>query len=185
MILKTRKQVTSSNYEERDLLTSCAGLELQNLIRERQDSLQTLFNEPGLRQRPYDLRAVLHTDGLSGTGHYWGYIWVDAIEVNLLADIPSPGGWYRFCDAKVEKVVDEEDVWRDIDPFALVYTDRSAPTFSKQQLDEITPADLMVKSCQNRVPENRLTAISFFFWGGGSNSYKWIMLLLLMKSKMS
>jgi hypothetical protein len=104
-----------------------------------------LFNEPDLYQRPYDLRAVLHTDGLSGTGHYWGYIWVDLVEVNLLADIPSPGGcWYRFCDAKVEKVVDDTEAWRDADPFALVYTDRSAPTFSKQHLDEITPADLMV-----------------------------------------
>lgn len=126
-------------------LTFCGELELQNLIHERQHSLQNLFNEPDLHQRPYDLRAVLHTDGLSGTGHYWGYIWVELVEVNLLVDIPTQGGgWYRFCDARVERVT-EEDVWAEpTDPFALVYTDRAAPSFTKQQMDKVTPADLMV-----------------------------------------
>lgn len=114
---------------------------------DRQHSLQNLFNDSGFHERPYDLRAVLHTDGLNGTGHYWGYIWVEPSEVNLLEDIPAQGGgWHRFCDAKVEKVT-EEDVWQEsTDPFALLYTDRRAPVITKQEIDDVTPPDLMVSA---------------------------------------
>ncbi|KAI8344558.1 hypothetical protein BC941DRAFT_497811 [Chlamydoabsidia padenii] len=141
--IKSIRSLQQVLYQVRDDIEN-KRTELQNLICERQVSLQNLFNEPDLQKRPYDLHAVLHTDGLSGPGHYWGYIWVDQVEVNLLEDIPSQGGgWYRFCDAKVEKVT-EEEVWREsTKPFALVYTDRCAPLITKQQIDEVTPADLM------------------------------------------
>ncbi|KAI8084898.1 uncharacterized protein BX664DRAFT_174701 [Halteromyces radiatus] len=141
--IKSLQSIQQVLYHVRDDIEK-KQKELKQLELERQESLKNLFDDPRLRKVPYDLRAVLHTDGLSGTGHYWGYIWVEPSEINLLEDIPVEGsGWYRFCDAMVEKVT-EEDVWDErTDPFALVYADRSIQRFSKQQLDQVTPEDLL------------------------------------------
>ncbi|CAO3584325.1 unnamed protein product [Absidia cylindrospora] len=141
--INSMRTLQQTLYQVRDDIDN-KKKELEQLIVDRQHSLQNLFNDSGLHERPYDLRAVLHTDGLNGTGHYWGYIWVEPSEANLLEDIPAQGGgWHRFCDARVEKVT-EEDVWREpTDPFALLYTDRNIPVIYKQQIDDITPLDLM------------------------------------------
>lgn len=109
--------------------------------------MQKIFNDANLQKKPFDLRAVLYTDGLSGTGHYWGYIWVEPNERNLLIDIEvddDGGGWYRFCDADVQRVT-EADIWKeDINPFALLYVDRSIPCLTKEELDKYIPEELKV-----------------------------------------
>lgn len=120
-------------------------LELKQIEIERKQQLQDIFNDTCLQEKPYDLRAVLYTDGLSGTGHYWAYIFVEPNEKNLLADIEvEDGGWYWFCDAEVRRV-QEEDVWNEErNPFALLYVDRSIPCLTREELDKYIPDELKV-----------------------------------------
>lgn len=107
--------------------------------------IQHAFDIPEFKEKPYDLRATLHHDGMSGTGHYWAYILVEPAERNLLEDIPNEsGGWFKFCDACVERVADDEMLRDDMSPFALIYTDRDIPIFSKQQLQSAIPETLKV-----------------------------------------
>ncbi|CAO3630898.1 unnamed protein product [Cunninghamella echinulata] len=117
--------------------------ELKQIEIERKQQLQDIFNDTCLQEKPYDLRAVLHTDGLSGTGHYWAYIFVEPNETNLLADIGvEDGGWYWFCDAEVRRV-QEEDIWNEErNPFALLYVDRSIPCLTREELDKYIPDEL-------------------------------------------
>lgn len=108
--------------------------------------IQEAFDIPEFEEKPYDLRATFHHDGMSGTGHYWAYIRVEPAEENLLMDIPNEsGGWYRFCDACVERVTDDQMLQDDTPPFALVYTDRDIPAFSREQLQSAIPETLKVQ----------------------------------------
>ncbi|KAI8968030.1 hypothetical protein BDF20DRAFT_926948 [Mycotypha africana] len=131
--------------------------DLEARIESHQQKMASIFNNrDDLKDYPYSLRASFHHDGLSGTGHHWAYIWVEPAkpaEENLLQDIPLDakseqrncdehargGGWFKFCDASVEPVT-ENDIYADpVSPFALLYTAadsnaKTLPRFTKEQL---------------------------------------------------
>ncbi|KAI9491443.1 hypothetical protein BDB00DRAFT_789575 [Zychaea mexicana] len=117
--------------------------ELEELVKQRTDDLRNLFNDSEYCQAPYDIRAILHHDGMSGTGHYWGYIWAEPGEENLLQDIPNDrGGWFKFCDASVRPSNEDEIFNETSNPFALVYVKRDIPRYTGAQLFNIIPSGL-------------------------------------------
>ncbi|ORX50857.1 hypothetical protein DM01DRAFT_1090785 [Hesseltinella vesiculosa] len=137
--------------------------EFAQLEQERQASLKGLFEDDTLKKRPYDLRAALYTDGMNGTGHHWGYIWIEPDEENLLEDIPidNEGSWYRFCDADVRKVTSDEVVAESANPFALLYCDRTLPVVPKDQILSQVPSELTeLIDRDNQVLEDEITAHS-------------------------
>lgn len=112
--------------------------------------ISKVFDIPELQRNPYDLRAVIYHDGMAGTGHYWGYLWVEPAEENLLQDIPNDsGGWFRFCDAIVEPAT-EQDIYREAScPVMLVYVDRNTPKIPCKLLLNTMPASLHVSAEQS------------------------------------
>ncbi|XP_037079258.1 ubiquitin carboxyl-terminal hydrolase 25-like [Pollicipes pollicipes] len=48
--------------------------ELKRQIREIDAKIDTMFDEPGLRQVPYRLHSVLVHEGQAVSGHYWAYV---------------------------------------------------------------------------------------------------------------
>ncbi|KAI8377860.1 uncharacterized protein BYT42DRAFT_496781 [Radiomyces spectabilis] len=117
-------------------------IDLQKTYNERSSVLKTLFNVPELQKTPYDLRAILYHDNISSAGHYWAYIWVEPSEQNLLCDIETDAGWYRFADAIVTPVT-EGVVFNDTTtPFALLYVDRHITTVSQTDLINAIPQSL-------------------------------------------
>ncbi|KAG1472145.1 hypothetical protein G6F56_001715 [Rhizopus delemar] len=112
------------------------------LLKERKKEVYKVFDTEDMKNRPYNLRATFHHDGKNGTGHYWAYIWVEAKQENLLENMPTEGGWFKFCDAQVT-LVKEEDMFNDpVPPFSLMYVDGSLPKYTKQQLYEGLPDEL-------------------------------------------
>ncbi|KAI7860873.1 hypothetical protein BDC45DRAFT_7651 [Circinella umbellata] len=118
---------------------------MEDLVKQRSNDLQNLFDGPEYHKIPYDIRAILHHDGMNGPGHYWGYIWVEPGEENLLQDIPNDmGGWFRFCDANVRPSNEEEIFNESLNPFAVIYVDRNAASYSKADLSNVIPDSLRV-----------------------------------------
>ncbi|KAG2219682.1 hypothetical protein INT45_001854 [Circinella minor] len=106
--------------------------EMEGLVKQRSNDLQNLFDGPEYHKIPYDIRAILHHDGMNGPGHYWGYIWVEPGEENLLQDIPNDmEGWFRFCDANVRPSNEEEIFNESLNPFA-VYVDKDNEEFEEE-----------------------------------------------------
>jgi hypothetical protein len=120
--------------------------ELENLVLDQKEKIHHVFNTEDMKEKPYDLRASFHTDGKSGTGHYWAYIWVEPSEESLLEDIPVEGGWYKFCDAQVTASTEFEVLNDPVSPFSLMYVDRNIPHYSKEQIYECLPEGLKVKN---------------------------------------
>ncbi|KAL9541077.1 hypothetical protein MBANPS3_009328 [Mucor bainieri] len=116
--------------------------DLEALIEEQQEKINTIFDTPDMKENPYELRASFHHDGKSGTGHYWAYIWVEPSEENLLEDIPTEGGWFKFCDAIVTAATEQEIMDDPVPPFSLMYVNASLPKFSKEQLYACIPDEL-------------------------------------------
>lgn len=116
--------------------------DLETLVAEQREKIDTIFNTPDMKENPYELRASFHHDGKSGTGHYWAYIWVEPSEENLLEDIPTEGGWFRFCDAIVTAATEQEIMDDPVQPFSLMYVNASLPKFSKEQLYACIPDEL-------------------------------------------
>ncbi|KAI9274695.1 hypothetical protein BDA99DRAFT_498260 [Phascolomyces articulosus] len=117
--------------------------ELEDLVKQRSNDLQNLFDKPEYQQMPYDVRAILYHDGMNGTGHYWAYIWVEPDEENLLQDIPNDaGGWFRFCDANVRPSNEDEVFNEPLNPFAVIYVDRTITSYSKVNLSDVTAESL-------------------------------------------
>ncbi|GAN01846.1 hypothetical protein MAM1_0012c01281 [Mucor ambiguus] len=115
---------------------------LETLIAEQREKIDTIFDTPDMKENPYELRASFHHDGKSGTGHYWAYIWVEPSEENLLEDIPAEGGWFKFCDAIVTAATEQEIMDDPVPPFSLMYVDASLPKFSREQLYACIPDEL-------------------------------------------
>lgn len=132
----------------KDMINSVKGniesrlQDLEALIAEQREKIETIFNTPDMKKNPYELRASFHHDGKSGTGHYWAYIWVEPLEENLLEDIPTEGGWFRFCDAIVTAATEQEIMDDPVPPFSLMYVNASLPKFSKEQLYACIPEEL-------------------------------------------
>lgn len=116
--------------------------DLETLIAEQREKMDTIFDTPTMKENPYELRATFHHDGKSGTGHYWAYIWVEPSEENLLEDIPTEGGWFKFCDAIVTAATEQEIMDDPVPPFSLMYVNASLPKFSKEQLYACIPDEL-------------------------------------------
>lgn len=117
---------------------------LESIIHEQRTHIDRIFDSEDMKENGYDLRATFHHDGKSGTGHYWAYIWVEPSSESLLTDIPSEGGWFRFCDAYV-KAANEEDIYNDpYPPFSLMYVSESLPKFTKEKLFASIPDQLKV-----------------------------------------
>ncbi|KAI9314152.1 hypothetical protein BX666DRAFT_2029684 [Dichotomocladium elegans] len=128
--------------------------ELHEIEEYRQQSLKYLFDTPDLQKRPYDIRALLHSDGGNGPGHHWAYIWVeqgnlpaDSVPVeedDLLEDGGSTpeGQWFRFFDAIVTPVTEAEVFDEPTSPFAVIYVDRGIKTLSNNDLDAAVPPGL-------------------------------------------
>ncbi|KAI9483838.1 MAG: hypothetical protein EXX96DRAFT_594419 [Benjaminiella poitrasii] len=115
-------------------------IELQSLIEEKRAQMSTLFDD--MKEVGYRLRASFHHDGKSGTGHYWAYIWVEPSEESLLEDIPSEGGWFKFCDASVTAATAEDILNDPVPPFSFMYVSDALPKFSKEQLFDCIPDTL-------------------------------------------
>ena len=127
-------------------------IELEELVKQRSNDLQNLFDGPEYHKMPYDIRAILHHDGMNGPGHYWGYIWVEPGENNLLQDIPTDtGGWFRFCDANVRPSNDEEIFNEPLNPFAVIYVDRNTTSYSNVDLADVIPESLRVSEKTNNI----------------------------------
>jgi len=116
--------------------------DLETLIAEQREKIDSIFNTPDMKENPYELRASFHHDGKSGTGHYWAYIWVEPSEHNLLEDIPTEGGWFKFCDAIVTAATEQEIMEDSVPPFSLMYVNASLPKFSREQLYACIPDEL-------------------------------------------
>lgn len=116
--------------------------DLETLITEQKQMIDTIFDTPDMKENAYELRASFHHDGKSGTGHYWAYIWVEPSEESLLEDIPSEGGWFRFCDAIVTAATEQDIMDDPVQPFSFMYVSASLPKFSKEQLYACIPEEL-------------------------------------------
>ncbi|KAI7896243.1 uncharacterized protein EV154DRAFT_412048 [Mucor mucedo] len=116
--------------------------DLENIILDQADKMHQVFDKDDMKENGYELRASFHHDGKDGTGHYWAYIWVEPMEPNLLQDIPSEGGWFRFCDAYVI-ASSETELYNDpYPPFALMYANETIPKYTQDQLSECIPESL-------------------------------------------
>lgn len=116
--------------------------DLEALITEQKQKIDAVFDTPDMKENAYELRATFHHDGKSGTGHYWAYIWVEPSEESLLEDIPSEGGWFRFCDAIVTAATEQDIMDDPVQPFSFMYVSTSLPKFSKEQLYACIPEEL-------------------------------------------
>ena len=128
---------------ERNITTQLEHLE--ETIHKQREQMHTVFEADDMKENPYDLRASFHTDGKSGTGHYWAYIWVEPSEYDLLEDVPYEGSWYKFCDASVTLSSDTEVLNETTPPFSLIYASRTIPHYTKIQVEECIPMELKVK----------------------------------------
>lgn len=119
--------------------------DLENIILDKEDKMHQVFDKDDMKENRYELRASFHHDGKDGTGHYWAYIWVEPMEQNLLQDIPSEGGWFKFCDAYVT-ASSETELYNDpFSPFAVMYVNEAIPKYTREQLYECIPESLKVK----------------------------------------
>lgn len=119
---------------------------LEDLVEEERDKIRQVFDTEDMKEKPYHLRASFHTDGKSGTGHYWAYIWVEPSQQSLLEDIPSKGGWFKFCDAHVTAATEYQVLNDPVPPFSVMYVSADIPQFSKEEIYECLPDELKVKS---------------------------------------
>lgn len=152
---QTEEETNSSEELEtlKSILNNVKGsiesklVHLESIIQEQRKKIEQIFDSDDMKENGYDLRATFHHDGKSGTGHYWAYIWVEPSAESLLTDIPSEGGWFRFCDAYVT-AAKEEDIYNDPHPpFSLMYVSDSLPRFTKEKLYESIPDELKVNKC--------------------------------------
>lgn len=119
--------------------------DLEMTILDQREKMHKVFDKDDMKENVYELRASFHHDGKSGTGHYWAYIWIEPMEQNLLQDIPSEGGWFKFCDAYVT-ASSETELYNDpFPPFSLMYVSGSIPKYTRDQLYERIPEALKVK----------------------------------------
>jgi hypothetical protein len=118
--------------------------ELEMRIAEQKEKMSNLFNSEDMKENPYGLRATFHHDGKSGTGHYWAYIWVEPAEESLLSDIPSEGGWFKFCDASVTPASEAAMLNDPVPPFSLMYVNDSIAKHSTTELYACMPKELKV-----------------------------------------
>ncbi|KAI8644347.1 hypothetical protein BD408DRAFT_462604 [Parasitella parasitica] len=116
--------------------------DLEKVVAEQRQKIDTIFDTPDMKENAYELRASFHHDGKSGTGHYWAYIWVEPSEDSLLKDIPSEGGWFKFCDAIVTAATEQNIMEDPVQPFSLMYARVSLPKFTKNQLYACVPEEL-------------------------------------------
>lgn len=124
--------------------------DLETRIAEQKEKMGNLFNSDEMKENPYGLRASFHHDGKSGTGHYWAYIWTEPAEESLLSDIPSEGGWFKFCDASVTAVSEDAMLNDPVPPFSLMYVSNSINKHSKDELYACVPEGLKVNiNCKN------------------------------------
>lgn len=119
-------------------------VDLENVILDQKDKMHQIFDSDNMKGNGYDLRASFHHDGKDGTGHYWAYIWVEPTESNLLQDISSEGGWFKFCDAYVTASSETELYSDPFPPFALMYVNETIPKYTRDQLHECIPESLKV-----------------------------------------
>ncbi|KAI8980541.1 hypothetical protein BDB01DRAFT_843846 [Pilobolus umbonatus] len=116
--------------------------ELERKIIHYQELISTLFDTEDMKKIPYRLRASFHHDGKSGTGHYWAYIWVEPSEENKLHEVSPDSGWFKFCDALVIPVSEDELFNDPVPPFALMYVDQYLPFFNMNSVQESIPEAL-------------------------------------------
>ncbi|CEP09599.1 hypothetical protein [Parasitella parasitica] len=116
--------------------------DLEKSLTEQKQKIDSIFDTPDMKENAYELRASFHHDGKSGTGHYWAYIWVEPSEESLLKDIPSDGGWFKFCDAIVTAATEQDMMDDPVQPFSLMYARASLPKFTKEQLYGCIPEEL-------------------------------------------
>jgi hypothetical protein len=119
--------------------------DLENVILEQKEKMHHIFDTEDMKDNAYELRASFHHDGKSGTGHYWAYIYIEPSQDSLFEDIPSEGGWYKFCDAYVTAATESEIYNDPVPPFALMYVSADLPKFTKEQLYECLPVELRVR----------------------------------------
>ncbi|KAG2232185.1 hypothetical protein INT48_004113 [Thamnidium elegans] len=116
--------------------------DLEDTVMDQREKIHHVFDRDEMKENPYGLRASLHHDGKSGTGHYWAYIWVEPMEQTLLSDIPVEGGWFKFCDAYVTACTETEVYNERVPPFALMYVSDALPNFTKEELYNCIPDTL-------------------------------------------
>lgn len=165
-ILESLKNVLNSAKEKIESRLE----ELENVIIEQQDKMHHIFDKEDMKENAYELRASFHHDGKSGTGHYWAYIWIELSEESLLQDIPTEGGWYKFCDALVTAATETEIHEDPYPPFALMYVSASTPQFTKNQLYDCLPAELKeFMTADNNLLEQEINAYNMIPSGISNN----------------
>lgn len=117
---------------------------LEDLVVDEREKIRQVFDTEDMKEKPYHLRASFHTDGKSGTGHYWAYIWVEPSQQSLLEDIPTEGGWFKFCDAHVTAATEYQVLNDPVSPFSVMYVSQDIPQFSKEEIYACLPDELKV-----------------------------------------